>query len=326
MASRPAYSVFLNTFTTRSDRFCTTGYSPVMTIRQQFDLVRKLENIAAVDVVAYSDADLLEISNELSKGKIKLASVLPDITCDPIYQHGAFTAPDPGVRQRTVEKVCRCMDFAAEHGCNSVTIWPGQDGYDYLFQSDYLEIYRLLQTGIQACAEYRSDVTLHIEYKPYEPRTHSYLDSCASVLTLLQSLSKENLGVVIDFGHTLMNNRSPAEAVALCHAYGVDKLHLHLNDSYARMDDDLIPGTTHTLYYLEFFFWLQHLKYDGFITFDQFPYREDAVEAVREAQRWLDMLWTRVESMDADEALKIIRRRDGIVASQLMRDMLFGNR
>ncbi|HJB22056.1 MAG TPA: sugar phosphate isomerase/epimerase [Candidatus Fournierella merdavium] len=324
MISKPAYSVFLNMFTTRADRFCTTGYSSARSISQQFDLVRKLENISAVDVVAFSDEDLQVVSKELARGDIQLASVLPDITCDPIYQHGAFTAPDPRIRRKAIEKVCRCMDFAAAHGCNSVTIWPGQDGYDYLFQSNYLEVYSMLQAGLEECASYRGDVTLHIEYKPYEPRTHSYLDSCTSVLALLQSMGKENMGVVIDFGHTLMSNRSPAEAVALCHAHGVDRLHLHLNDSYAHMDDDLIPGTTHTLYYLEFFYWLRHLGYKGFITFDQFPYREDAVEAVTEARRWLDILWDRVTRMDEEEVQAILRRRDGIAASRLMRDVLFG--
>ena len=95
MISKPAYSVFLNMFTTRADRFCTTGYSSARSISQQFDLVRKLENISAVDVVAFSDEDLQVVSKELARGDIQLASVLPDITCDPIYQHGAFTAPDP---------------------------------------------------------------------------------------------------------------------------------------------------------------------------------------------------------------------------------------
>ena len=88
-------------------------------------------------------------------------------------------------------------------------------------------------------------MTAHIEYKPYEPRTHSYLDSCTSVLARIQSLPYRNLGVVIDFGHTLMNNCAPGQAVALCKAHGVDQAASALERQFAHMDDDLIPGTAH---------------------------------------------------------------------------------
>ena len=324
MMHRPRYSVFLNTFNTCVDRFCTAGYSEKVSVAGQFAAARKLSGISAVDVVVYSDTRLDEIARQLAQGGLELASVLPDITCAPMYQHGAFTAPDPEVRRSAVQNVCRCMDFAAEHGCRSVTVWPGQDGYDYLFQSDYLLVYEQLKEGLAACAAHRSDVTLHIEYKPYEPRTHSYLDSCTSVLALIQSLPYRNLGVVIDFGHTLMNNCAPGQAVALCKAHGVDRLHLHLNDSFAHMDDDLIPGTAHTQYYLEFFYWLQYIGYEGYITFDQFPYRDNAAQAVEEARLWLDFLWERACSVEMQEVVQVLRRRDGIASSRLMRRMLSG--
>ncbi len=38
------------------------------------------------------------------------------------------------VRRKAVEITKKAMDFAEELGCNLINIWPGQDGYDYMFQ------------------------------------------------------------------------------------------------------------------------------------------------------------------------------------------------
>ena len=119
-----------------------------------------------------------------------------------------------------------------------------------------------------------------------------------------------------------MNNNAPAQALALCRAHGVRHLHLHLNDSFAHMDDDLMPGTAHTLYYLEFFYWLRRVDYQGYITFDLFPYREKAAEAVQEGRRWLDALWRLADACDPAEVEAVLRAKDGVAASRLMRRIL----
>lgn len=318
----PRYSVFLHTFDQCVDRFCTQGYTPGHTLSQQFAQARGLDGITAVDLVLRAEMGRDALSRELTASGLTLASVLPDLSCSPLWQQGAFTAPDPAVRRQAVQTVCEGMDFAAAHGCSTVTLWPGQDGYDYLFQADYQREYEALRAGIAACAAHRDDVALCLEYKPCEPRTHCYLDSCAAALALIGSLPQQNLGVAIDFGHTLMNNNAPAQALALCRAHGVRHLHLHLNDSFARMDDDLMPGTAHTLYYLEFFYWLRRVDYQGYITFDLFPYREDAAGAVQESRRWLDALWRLASACDPAEVEAVQRVKNGVAASRLMRRML----
>jgi twitching motility protein PilT len=84
------------------------------------------------------------------------------------------------------------MDAAAELGCDLVNVWNGQDGYDYTFQADYLEERDWLVEGLRECAEYRSDIRLSLEYKPKEPRTHSYLGTAAGTLVLVQELGLPN--------------------------------------------------------------------------------------------------------------------------------------
>ena len=41
---------------------------------------------------------------------------------------------------------------------------------------------------------------------------------------------------------------------------------------------------------LNFFYWLKKTGYGGYISTDQYPYREDGRDAVNETVRWMDIL------------------------------------
>lgn len=317
------YSVFLNLFDSCCDRYCTEGYGKKLTLREQVEAAKEVEAVTGVDLVAYRDTNYDEAYKLLEKSSLKLVSVLPDISCDPVFKQGALTSPKPAIRQKAVQKIKEAMDFAAALDCPSVTIWPGQEGFDYLLQADYLRDMGYLKEGLACCASHRKDITLHLEYKPCEPRTHSYLDSCASTLALIQAISAENLGVAIDFGHTLMDRSLPAESLALCRFYGIERLHVHINDCFGQADDDMIPGAVNTLQYVEFFYWLRQMDYQGYLTFDQFPYREDARKAVQEGCRWLDALWEASARLDMDEVQAAWQEKDAVAASGLLRRALF---
>ncbi len=317
------YSVFLNLFDSCGDRYCTEGYGQKRTLKEQVEAAKGIDRISGVDLVVYRDTDYHTASRLLKESGLKLASVLPDISCDPVFKQGALTSQEAAVRQRAVQKIKEAMDFAAAQACPSVTIWPGQDGFDYLFQADYQRDMEFLKEGLKDCAAHRRDVTLHLEYKPCEPRTHSYLDSCASAIALIQAVGKENLGVAVDFGHTLMDRQPPAESLALCRFYGIHQLHVHINDCFGQADDDMIPGSVNTLQYVEFFYWLRQMDYQGYITFDQFPYREDAIEAVQEGCRWLDALWEVSARLDREEVRSVWQKKDGVGAVRLLRNALF---
>jgi xylose isomerase len=68
--------------------------------------------------------------------------------------------------------------------------------------------------------------------------------------------------------------RQLAEAVALLKRFGNRLMHLHLNDNYRATDDDMIPGSVHTLEWVEFFYWLDRTGYDGWLFARHFRLRE----------------------------------------------------
>ena len=144
-----------------------------------------------------------------------------------------------------------------------IDIWPGQDGYDYSLQSDYIRDWEYMIEGISECVDYRKDIKIGIEYKPKEPRTHCYVSTIGKTLSLINRIGKDNIGVVLDVGHALCAYENVAESVALCSLFGNKLFHLHLNDNYRYWDDDMMVGSVHIIEYLELIYWLKKTEYRG---------------------------------------------------------------
>ena len=48
------------------------------------------------------------------------------------------TNPDPAVRRAVIERGYQAIEAAKILGADYVKFWPGQDGFDYPLQADYL--------------------------------------------------------------------------------------------------------------------------------------------------------------------------------------------
>ena len=89
-----------------------------------------------------------------------------------------------------------------------------------------------------------------------------------------------NLGLTLDFGHSLAALEQPAEAVVLAMTDGWLK-QVHLNDNRRDWDLDLIPGATTVWEHVEFYYWLMKLNYNGWFSADVFNYRQDGTESLQ---------------------------------------------
>ena len=189
---------------------------------------------------------------------------------NPAFKIGAFTNPDPAVRREAIDLTKRGIDAAREAGCNLMTLWLGQDGFDYAFQADYARLWADEIEGIREVAEHDPDCLISIEYKPNEPRSYSLMPDCATTLLALKEVDLPNLGVTLDFAHVLYADEQPAFAAALIGRYS-RILGLHLNDGYSKRDDGLMVGAVHSIQTIEL---LRQIYADGFhgpIYFDTFP-------------------------------------------------------
>ncbi len=319
------YSVFLGNVGNCFDRYCRE-YSAPFSLAELFDRCKDVKQLDAVDLVM--DWDMLEKTEEI-KGHLKrtglnVGSLAVDTFTNPIYRKGSLSSTDKSVRDRAMSDAKKVIDFAKEIGCKIVTLWPGQDGYDYIFAADYIKERQLFADGVEELCRYCPEVTITLEYKIKEPRTHSYISNVGATLLMIEKIGLSNLGVALDYGHAALGYETPAEAVAMCKMYGDRLKHIHINDNYRLWDDDMIVGTVHTLEFIEFFYWLKKTGYNGYLVIDQFPYREDGKEAVRESANWLDTLQEITAKINDEEFESVIAKRDGVAASKFMRKILTG--
>jgi L-rhamnose isomerase len=189
---------------------------------------------------------------------------------NPAFKIGAFTNPDPGVRREAIDLTKRGVDATREAGAKLMTLWLGQDGFDYAFQADYTRLWADEIEGIREAAEHDPDCLISIEYKPNEPRSYSLMPDCATTLLALKEIGLPNLGVTLDFAHVLYADEQPAFAAALIGRYS-RILGLHLNDGYSKRDDGLMVGAVHPIQTIELLRQVYADGFDGPIYFDTFP-------------------------------------------------------
>jgi len=140
-------------------------------------------------------------------------------------------------------------------------------------------------------------------------------------------LAKEcgsNVGVVIDFGHSLMAKEKPAESVVLLQMN--NKLsNVHLNDAYGDWDDDLIAVSVHLQETLEFMYYLDLMKYDGWIGLDIFPFRMDGRKATELCIKNLQSLERVLDRIDREELKKAMFSLDAGNSQMVIRDAIFSD-
>jgi xylose isomerase len=115
---------------------------------------------------------------------------------NPAFKIGAFTNPDRSVRREAIDLTKRGIDAARAMGANLMTLWLGQDGFDYNFQLDYAQAWDWEIEGIKEVAEHDPECLVSIEYKPDEPRAQALLRDAATTLLAIQDVGASNLGVV----------------------------------------------------------------------------------------------------------------------------------
>src|SRR3546814_19936977 len=91
-------------------------------------------------------------------------------------------------------------------------------------------------------------------------------------------MGRPNVGILLDFGHSLYGGESPADAAQLAIDHG-RLFGMDVNDNFRSWDDDLIAGSVHPIELFEFFYTLRKNKWEGVWQLDQFPFREDSVAA-----------------------------------------------
>lgn len=245
---------------------------------------------------------------------------------NPAFKLGAFTNPDPAVRREAIDLTKAGIDAAREAGANLMTLWLGQDGFDYAFQADYATLWQHEIDGIREVATHDPGCQISLEYKPNEPRSYSLMPDAATTLLAIREVGLPNLGVTLDFAHVLYADEQPAFAAALVARHS-KLLGVHLNDGYAKRDDGLMVGAVHTLQTIELLRQIRRDGYAGAIYFDTFP-DMTGLDPVHECEvniATVTRMLRVVDRIDQDNRLSAaIGRQDAVTSQAIIQEIMLG--
>jgi len=322
----PAFAARLNSFKTRPDVLRRDGAAQ-LTIADQLERAASVEGLTQVDLNFpdhLQNAGPEQMSALLNRYGLTLNGLAMRYYADEAFAQGAFTNPNPAVRQKAIDLTKQGIDALVAMGGDLMTIWLGQDGFDYPFHVDYAEIWELELAGVREVVAYNPAVRISIEYKPNEPRAFSLLADLGTTLLALRDINAPNLGVTLDFAHVIYADEMPAASAGLIQRYS-QLFGVHLNDGYGKRDDGLMVASVHILQTLELLYVLQQTGYNQVIYFDTFP-EASGLDPVRECTaniRSVRRLLALLDQINLDEMRTILHQQDVIRAHEMVHDVLF---
>jgi xylose isomerase len=266
------FATRLNSFRVNAAQYWP-GKNGKVTTLDVLERAAKVKGLSAVDL---NYPDHLEghaedeITDKLHSLDLSLNGFAMRYYTNPGFKIGAFTNPDEKVRREAIDLTKRGLDSLAKCGGNLMTLWMGQDGFDYSFQADYGRLWNDTIEAVQEVADHNPAIDISIEYKPNEPRSFSLMPDVATTLLAVKDVARKNTGVTLDFAHVLYADEMPAYAATLIHRHS-RLLGVHLNDGYGKRDDGLMVGTVHPVQTIELLYILDRIGYDAAIYFDTFP-------------------------------------------------------
>jgi xylose isomerase len=243
---------------------------------------------------------------------------------DPRFGRGGLVNPDARLRDEARRIVREAAEFAGSLGAHLI-IWPGGEGYNYPFQTAYVEAWRWLIEGMGeaagVCAEH--GVKLFLEHKNSEPAMKILMRNigmCLYVVSKLREQGHDNVQINMDWQHLIMNGEHLPEYAALLSSDGLLG-HLHANDGWGTFDDDNMVGTVRFMETLELALELRRCGYGSSgerLGFDLYPYTEDQVGAVKRSL----LQWQFIDGVAAkidDAALREAQQaKDAVRAYELV--------
>lgn len=314
----PRYAARLNAFKRKGD-----------TLADMLAKAGEVGGLTAADLNFpdhFDHHDAAQVAGLLADQGMVLNGLAMRYYTDPGFRLGAFTHPDAGVRRAAIDLTKRGIDACAALGGRVMTLWMGQDGFDYSFQANYARMWDDTLEAIAEVADHDKSIDIALEYKPNEPRAFALMPDMGTTLLALREVNRANTGVTLDFCHVLFAGEMPAQAAQLAARYS-RILGVHLNDGYGKRDDGLIAGAVHPVQTVELFVELDAAGYDGVIYFDTFPDHGgmDPVAEARANIHLTERLRAVAGRLSRDGALAEARtRQDAAAVTRIVTDALYG--
>lgn len=267
---------------TYAERYVPGGYFDEMTVDQQLEIMSKIKGLTGLFIfypVAPLPDDPGKLVKKLQNYGLKVSSLAVECWSDRKWKYGTFCTNDAKIRKEAIKLFKDAVDFAKAVKADSVLLWPAHDGYDYVFQVNYIEGWKYMVETVREICEYAKDMKIAIEAKSKDPRQKQYISDTGKAVAFINEVGVKNLGCALDIGHALAAGEGIGESVALLDYWG--KLYqIHINENYKDADPDMIFGTVNFWEILEFYYYLNKTKYNGWCAIDIIAPRDDRAKSL----------------------------------------------
>lgn len=206
------------------------GICPVMASHVLWDVT---DDGAYAPVRAYAN----------SKG-MRIGTVHPNTFAGQSFRFGSICSPLDSVRSETKAHLVDCVRIAREMGSKVIGLWLA-DGTNYPGQDDLRERKHRLLEGLKTLYEaLDDDMSMLLEYKPFEPFFYTTDVQDWGMSKLMCDKLGERAKVLVDIGHHLPGVNIEQIIAVLLDENRLGGFHFN-NKKYA--DDDLITGTVNPL-------------------------------------------------------------------------------
>ncbi|MBD2716428.1 sugar isomerase [Microvirga sp. STR05] len=157
------------------------------------------------------------------------------------YKFGSLSSTETAVRQQAIQHNIECVEYGKQLGAKIHTVWLA-DGSNFPGQQHLRRAYQRTAESLASIYEAMpSDMTMLIEYKPYEPHFYStVIPDWGTSYSLCQYLGQQ-AQVLVDLGHHLPNTNIEQIVGRLKHFGRLGGFHFN-GSMYG--DDDLTTGST----------------------------------------------------------------------------------
>ena len=256
------------------DRFTQMGEP--LSIRQKLQRAALIPGVEGAEIIFPDEClEPSEVLEALAETGLAPAAINVNLKGCPEFQRGALSVSSPAIRKMAIDQILRAKEFALRLGAERVTCAPLADGVDYPLQQNHSGAWRRAVETLATAIDEGPDVPLYLEHKPSDPRVQGLLSSSDVVLRLLHDIDRKGTGITFNVGHASLDGLSPAASLAQVLESSVP-LYVHLCDAAGGWDWDLLPGSYHLWNLIEFLRVLSASGYDGWLTSDSFPLRQDA--------------------------------------------------
>lgn len=300
----PKFSAGVWYFSPARSRFHET-YSEARKIEEILEIIFKLYDAKAVDSNFRLEAhypnevneDNIDEYRQLEKETgIKLMTVIPNLFYDKTFEFGSLSNPIKEVRDHAIDRTIKALRMNKELDTNFMIVWPGIDGYENPFGTNFYIMWERFETGLAWAMDEVPGVRVAIEPKPYEPRGNNIYRNTSNGILMARNVEKllrsnENRRLLEqghamvtlnpEVGHVLMGHEELAYAFASVLREG-RLAHTHWNSQpLGNYDQDLNVGVLALDQLYAALFLLKMHSYDEYFGIDINPERMPVETALK---------------------------------------------